>query len=122
MQRRAGGYILQQGLRTTVKRKCLEMILGFEPELMLEAGAMCKCVRRKKKKSQNSQEEGGEEVKKPLTQIVNSRKRNCAKMWKLRKLKGKIHKVNKSQKNLGIFKVSYRKFSINDLRTKQSKS
>lgn len=46
---RAGDYILQQGLRTTVKRKCLEMILGFEPELMLEAGAMCKCVRRKKK-------------------------------------------------------------------------
>lgn len=42
-------------LRTTVKRKCLEMILGFEPELMLDAGAMCKCVSRKKK-SQNSQE------------------------------------------------------------------
>lgn len=51
-----------------------------------------------KKKSQNSQEEIGEEVKKPLTQIVNSRKGNCAKMWELRKLKGKLHKVNKLQK------------------------
>lgn len=59
---------------------------------------------QEKKKSQNSQEEGGEEVKKPLTQIVNSRKRNCAKMWKLRKLKGKIHKVNKPQKIWGYLK------------------
>lgn len=61
-------------------------------------------------------------MKKPLTQVVNSRKRNCAKMWELRKLKGKIHKVNKAQKNLGAFTVSYQKFWINDLRTKQSKS
>lgn len=53
---------------------------------------------QKKKKSQNSQEEVGEEVKKPLTQIVNSRKGNCAKMGELRKLKGKLHKVNKLQK------------------------
>ena len=36
-------------LRTTVKRKCLEMILGFESELMLDAGAMCKCVVSRKK-------------------------------------------------------------------------
>lgn len=63
---------------------------------------------QKKKKSQNSQEEGGEEVKKPLTQIVNSRKRNCAKMWKLRKLKGKIHKVNKPQKIWGYLKYLIR--------------
>lgn len=62
-----------------------------------------------KKKSQNSQEEGGEEVKKPLTQIVKSpRKRNCAKMWKLRKLKGKIHKVNKPQKIWGYLKYLIR--------------
>lgn len=84
-------------LTTTVKRKCLEMILGFGPELMLDAGAMCKCVSRKKKVTKFTRR-GGEEVKKPLTQIVNSRKRNCAKMWELRKLKGKIHKVNKPQK------------------------
>lgn len=33
---RTGGYNLQQVFRTKVKRKCLEMILGFEPEMMLE--------------------------------------------------------------------------------------
>lgn len=56
-----------------------------------------------KKKSQNSQQVDGEEVKKPLTQIVNSKKRNCAKLLNLRKqIKEKYAKLNKQQKSGNI--------------------
>lgn len=72
-----GGYRLQQVFRSDVKGKCLEMILGFEPELMLELSVN---VRKKSHRIHKKGGGDGEEVKKPLTQIVNSRKEivaNC---------------------------------------------
>lgn len=80
-EERTDGYKLQQVFKRNVNGKYLEMVLGFKPELMLEL-----CENVIEKKSHRIHKNGvGKEVKKPLTQIGNSRKGNCAKLLDLRK-------------------------------------